>query len=540
MYKCFLFLLFIATFTGCVRQKDKMIDAHATALPSLFVVLPPGELDSVLNDPEYKPSATILLLSSEKDTLYDGEISYFKTRGNNTIRQVKKPFAIKLFRKQNLLGLYKSRSFVLLANFFDESHIRNAIAFDLAHKIGLPAPRYSFLSLYINGEYKGLYQMTNKVDVSKHMLNIVDLNELNKQSNSLPLDEYTRYCIEDGTTIQRRGVLLDSSPEDVSGGYLLELVHFDDNKTPSGFATSTGEWINIRSPKYASEIEVDYIKSKFDSVVNALNPSSGKNIAEFIDMRSFALYFLLQEVLQNPDGCINSFHMYKEQGDALIYAGPAWDFDVSINNVCFLGLLSWPNELSIRRWPGVISPQSNILFNLLKKHPQFQDYVADMYLTTFSPQLHDYLEGGTIDSIIKTIYYDVERDNDLYHNRNASYYDIAIQRVVPFLKQRMAFLDWYYQANSSDRVCITDVTDANNPRYLYNPAGHPFALPETYYIDGFYNNSPVPVWYYAGTDSIMQDGVKLYTDCEIELRWQEPTWQEVLSRRIRRFVGKMK
>lgn len=539
MNKCFLFLLVLATLAGCGRQETKMKDAHSSTLPSLFVVLPTNELDSVLNNPEYKASARILLLSSENDTIYDGEIDHFKTRGNNTIRQVKKPFAIKLFKKQKLLGLYKSRSFVLLANYFDESHLRNSIAFDIAHNIGLPAPRYSYLSLYVNGEYKGLYQMTNKVDVSKHLLNIVDLNELNKQVNTLPLEEYKRYCVGNGTSIQRRGMLLDNSPEDVSGGYLLELVHFDNKKTLGGFCIATDEWINIRSPKYVSEIEVDYIKTIFDSLVEALNPSSGKNIAEFIDMHSFALYFLLQEVLQNPDGCINSFHMYKDQGDALIYAGPAWDFDVSINNVSFLGVLSLPNELSIRRWPGVISPQSDVLFSLLRRHPQFQEYVADLYLTTFSPRLHDYLESGIIDSLINTIYYDVERDNNMYHNRIDSSYDVAIQRVITFLKQRLVFLDWYYQSDPSDRVCITDVTDANNPRYLYNPMGQPFALPETYYVDGFYNHSPVPVWYYAGTDSIVLDGVKLYNDCEIELRWRKPSWQEVQSRRIRKLVGKL-
>ena len=110
----------------------------------------------------------------------------------------------------------KGRSFVLLSNEYDYSYIRNAIAFDLAHLIGLPAPQYTFLSLYVNGEYIGLYQMTNKVEVSKHTLNITDLDELNKQANPRPLDEYEVFYHEKGQRINEyKGSLLEHDPEDI-------------------------------------------------------------------------------------------------------------------------------------------------------------------------------------------------------------------------------------------------------------------------------------------------------------------------------------
>ena len=204
---------------GCSRESINHNQRVESLLPSLYITIPPDQLDSILVDKNLKFFAQAILVSAEKDTLYDGMLKHIKTRGNSTFAKDKKPFAIKFPKKQSLLGLDKSNSFVLLANAMDDSHIRNAIAFDLAHLLGLPAPKYTYLSLYFNDEYKGLYQMTNRVEVSKHMLNAV-----------------------------------------MPRGYLLELVQKNNKKTGSGFVTSNGEYIKIRWPEDASTEELEYIE----------------------------------------------------------------------------------------------------------------------------------------------------------------------------------------------------------------------------------------------------------------------------------------
>ena len=95
-------------------------------------------------------------------------------------------------------------------------------------------------------------------------------------------------------------------------------------------------------------------------------------------------------------------------------------------------------------------------------------------------------------------------------------------------------MDWYYQADTSEVLCVTDVTDSSNPRYYYISAGSAFDLPEPYYVGGFYNNSPVATWYYAGSANIIKDRTKLYKDCSIELRWRQPTRWETQLRRMRK------
>ena len=193
MSKYLLWALVVLSLVGCKHKESKK--AHPeSVLPSLFVTIQPEQLDSILNDREHEASAEALLLSNVGDTIYCGELTKIKTRGNFSFRMEKKPFTIKFPYKMRIFGLNKNRSFVLLANACDESHIRNAIGLDLARAMGIPASRYAYLKLYINNTYQGLYQITNKVEVGRQTLNITDLGKLNEKVNPRPLNEYTWFA----------------------------------------------------------------------------------------------------------------------------------------------------------------------------------------------------------------------------------------------------------------------------------------------------------------------------------------------------------
>ena len=397
MNRQFLFLLLLSVFTSCRHQESKVENNHSSGLPSLYITLKPEELNFVLNDPDYKVPAKALFLSADNDTLFEGELDHIKTRGNSTFEYVKKPFTIKFPMKIRILGLDKSRSFVLLANAMDESHIRNAIAFDLAHAVGLPAPQYAYLSLYINGEYKGLYQMTNKVEVSKHTLNITNLDKLNKQANIHPLSEYAWFGYgKNKQTILRKGVLLEQDPMDITGGYLLDNsgMNWIYNKSVSGFVSNAGDPIRIRSPKYSSPNEVNYIATIYNQMEVAVlaedgyNPQTGKHYTEYINSESFALYYLLSELLLNQDGGFVSFFMYKDSDfvDSRFYAGPVWDFDASLNSfACDMEILEY-NEIYVGAKIGDFGvPHSRgLLFHLLR-HEDFQRNVKSIYYQIVSP-----------------------------------------------------------------------------------------------------------------------------------------------------------
>lgn len=558
-YSFSLFSIIILTITiSCTRQEKPIYD-DVTSIPTLFITLPPQQFDSILNDQELKLPAEALLLDADNDTLYDGNLSYIKTRGNSTFKGEKKPFGIKFPRKQKFLGLDKSRTFVLLANEFDDSYIRNAIALDLAHSIGLPAPQYIFLSLYVNGEYKGLYQMTNKIEVNRHTLNITDLDELNKQANPKPLNEYALFGQEKEPRIHKhKGALLEHDPEDISGGYLLDnsglYVFYD--KSESGFVSNAGDAIRIRSPKHASLNEVEYISNLYNQMEEAVmsddgrNPLSGKHYSEYIDVNSFALYYLLNELLLNQDGGFASFYMYKDADcyDQKIYAGPVWDFDISLGTNWYGNEVVVPNEIFVGSKVGEYTEtlSGGLLYHLLQ-HDDFQNIVRQLYYDEVSPVFHNYLTDGNIDHLSKVLYCEAKQDNQMYksHTDFDLGYAAETKTINDFLKDRLDFFDWYYTTSENDLVSIEHKGENTRPHlrniYIYYPTNEPIYPPISYRpYDASYNHThtPIPVLYYAGTDSVVSDGTVFKSPQQLELRQREPTKNEVLKRRIKKKLAK--
>lgn len=549
----FVLVIIIAAITGCTRNEASK-QPHSSVLPSLYINLPPEQFDSILNERDKEVPAQALLITADNDTLYDDSLSHIKTRGNTsfTNAEAKKPFTIKLPKKQSWLGLDKSQHFVLLANAFDESHIRNSIAFDLAHDIGLPAPRYTYLSLYINGEYKGLYQMTNKIEVNKHTLNLTDLDKLNKRANPHPLKEYARFSdSNDKQIILRKGSSLACNPEDITGGYLLDACGADwiYVKSPSGFVSDAGDYIRIRSPKYASPAEVNYIATFYNLMEAAItsndgyNPETNKHYSEYIDTESFALVYLINELLLNQDGGLSSLFLYKDSNsiDSRLYAGPIWDFDRSIGNTINSGLeLIMPNELFVNVKHGKTKwSHSHGIFYYLWKHEDFQEIVKELYYQKISPSCHKYIESGTIDSLVECLSEDADRDSRLYGIRRNMDYHSVTRKTLDFLQKRLAFLDWYFSASPEDIITINFQSNQVGPHHrnlqIFYPFGEPITVvPSLKSHPKRYSREPDFELYIAGTDSIVPDNTVFNSAKTLELRYHEPTWKEAQKRRIRK------
>ena len=555
MTKRFIFVLVIivAAITGCTRNEASK-QSHGSVLPSLYINLPPEQLDSILNDRNVEVPAEALLITADNDTLYEGSLSHIKTRGNTSFirAEEKKPFTIKLPKKQSWLGLDKSEHFVLLANAFDDSHIRNAIAFDLAHDIGLPAPKYTYLSLYINGEYKGLYQMTNKIEVNKHTLNLTNLDKLNKRANPRPLKEYALFSdSSDKQIVVRKGALLECNPEDITGGYLFDMCGIDwiYVKSPSGFVSDAGDYMRIRSPKYASPAEVDYIATVYNQMEAAIissdgyNPVTNKHYSEYIDTESFALVYLVNELLLNQDGGLSSLFFYKDSDslDSKLYAGPIWDFDRSIGNTISSDLeLIIPNELFVNVKHGKKKePHSRGIFYHLWKHEDFQERVKELYYQTISPSCHKYIESDTINSLVEYLSEDADRDSRLYGTRRNVDYRSVTGKTLDFLHKRLAFLDWYFSASPDELITINFQSNQAGAHHrnlqIYYPVGEPITVvPSLNSHPKKYSREPDFELYIAGTDSIVPDNTVFNSAKTLELRYHEPTWKEAQKRRIRK------
>lgn len=539
--------LFAMVCTGCHRDVEQQ---EAPALPSLHLTMTPLQIDSILIDRDNKVSPYAVLIDARSDTLYEGNLAHIKTRGNTSFKEKKKSFAIKFPRKQSLFELERSKSFVLLANACDESHIRNAVGLDLARAIGIPASRYAYLTLYINGTYWGLYQMTNKVDVGKNALDITDLEKLNELANPRPLEEYNWYGSgRKKQVIQRKGVLLDHNPDDITGGYLLDNTGPQPpyQRSISGFVSNAEDNIRILSPKYASPKEVDYIAECYNEMESAvlasdgIHPETGRHYSEYINVESFARYYLLNELLRNLDGGWASFMLYKDTDsiDSKFYAGPAWDYDRILNNPGFQeNSIAFTNEFFIDEKRGEVGvAHSGGLLHHLCKHEDFQQSVRECYLGEISPACHHYLEESPFDSLGSLLYHEANRDNMEYKTFHSTNYESAIKRATAFLRERIAFFDWYY--SSTEEGCVFVYYTLPNDRYrkFYYPLGEAVYAPQL--TDIVYNHDPVYALYYPGTDSLVPDGTVFYSPQKLELRQRKPTKREVQTRRIRKKLAKI-
>ncbi|NLA35489.1 MAG: hypothetical protein GX868_07350, partial [Actinobacteria bacterium] len=225
-------------------------------------------------------------------------------RGNSTWNLDKKPYRLRLATKAPLMGMPSDRHWVLLANAYDNSQIRNVAAFALAGETGLGwVPRLRHVEVILNGRYEGVYLLGEHVRVSP---NRVDIDEMGPA---------------------------DISGEALTGGYNLELdTRLEQNHEP-GFRTATYNVpIVVKDPDPAAPEQMNYAKALLDAFEAALaseqftDPVLGYRA--HIDVASWIDYYLIAEVTRQQDAFQSSTFLNKDRGEQLRF-GQVWDFDLS-------------------------------------------------------------------------------------------------------------------------------------------------------------------------------------------------------------------
>lgn len=297
-------------------------------------------------------------------TVQDEEIEYsnveVKGRGNSTWGTGKNPYQIKFADKVDLFGMGESKKWVLLANYFDASYLRNDTAFYLERMLD---ERYAlngeFVWLVVDGEEIGLYYLTPKVEIGKNRVNLrdefgvlVELENLHKEG------ENCYVTVEENCLTVKE--LVDDDQEDVA------MQDFVENFNQLELAARTGDYAMVQS---------------------------------VADTGDLARYYLLSEFTVNPDAYASSCYFYKDGVDDIIHTGPGWDFDYALGNRAW----EWaynkdfysPSITRVQEayaWGGEFydedsgemvekEPNTNImrLFYLLMQIPEFEEEVKTMY-----------------------------------------------------------------------------------------------------------------------------------------------------------------
>lgn len=268
-----------------------------TGLPICYLNTPNAE--PITSKTEWLSGATLTILNPDMSTDFQGTLTLsIKGRGNSSWNYPKKPYTIKLDKKNSILGMNEHKKWVLLANWMDRTLMRNAVAFEISRKTGLAwTPDGRFVELVLNGEHVGNYYICEKICVDEKRVDIAKL---------------------DNTV---------TDPELITGGYLFELdTNYDEKfkfKSPTKnlpYMFSDPDEINTVQQAYAE----DYV-SKMELVICGMDKT--KSISEFINIESFVDWWFVTETTMNTEcNWPKSCFIHKNRAGRMT-AGPVWDFD---------------------------------------------------------------------------------------------------------------------------------------------------------------------------------------------------------------------
>ncbi|MBS7350324.1 MAG: CotH kinase family protein [Comamonas sp.] len=218
----------------------------------------------------------------------------WRVRGNHTATLPKQPYKLTLKRPLALLDMPAERQWLLLANYEDGSHLRNALAMCLGSLLELPyVPRYRFVTLSINGQPQGLYNLFEDTNISP----------------------------------QRLAIASNHSPS-----WLLEMNYRQDKHPQLRSSAGVPYAIAHRSPTAEPAAALAALETALRQCAQG---QCSANLNAHLQVEHFLRYLWVQDWLKNVDAFLASTFVW-QQGQAALEFGPLWDFDIAAGN--FAGL----------------------------------------------------------------------------------------------------------------------------------------------------------------------------------------------------------
>jgi subtilisin-like proprotein convertase family protein len=357
-----------------------LINTHGQQIPDDPKI--PVDFDIVYNGPGQRNFIT--------DSLnYDG-FAGIEIRGSSSQMFPKKSYGFETWDvfgqsiDTTLLGMPSESDWILNANYTDKTFCRNVLAYQTWMNMGEYATRYRYVELVLNGEYMGIYVLSEKIKRSKNRL---DISKLKPE---------------------------DNTGDQVTGGYILKI----DKWTGSGGDGWTspfpppvnpdGQSIFIQYDYPEADVITPEQKSYIQSYVTDFEAAlEGPNFADtaigyhkYADEVSFFNYFIVNEISKNVDGYRLStfFHKDRDSKGGKIKMGPVWDYDIAWHNADYCDgdlVTGWAYQFpcSYDTW------QVPFWWARLLQDPQYASHLKCQWLTLRQTVLSDQYFFKFIDSI---------------------------------------------------------------------------------------------------------------------------------------------
>ncbi|MBQ2695555.1 CotH kinase family protein [Candidatus Saccharibacteria bacterium] len=415
-------IIIVASSIIIINTLSQIPEPAKEQFPRIDLTLNEVPIETINNSPKgiiYPDNQLSISNGISKTNYYNVEI---KGRGNSTWVQIKKPYQIKLPYRETLLNLNRARKWAFLANYFDESFLRNDIAFWLEKELECAnAFQGDFAELYIDDIYYGLYYITSTASIGKEE---IDLRN--------PF-----------------GIIVE-----------LDNLHHDDN----GWYSDKNDYLTVKD--IVSEDNLAQATQDFSSAYTLIEQSVYKgdwsSLQKVADVESFAKYYLLSEFTVNPDAYTSSFFMFKDGPEDKIHAGPGWDYDFALGN------REWENEHDESFYSptelGMIekyayggkwnSPDgqlvdhapdtriSRLIFNMLKI-PEFNELVKQIWQEKMSGKSQELINYVNT----RADYISSAAEHDQYRWKQGAFRD-AFNYLLNWVEERYNFIDSIYGVSS--------------------------------------------------------------------------------------------
>ncbi|TXD48973.1 MULTISPECIES: CotH kinase family protein [unclassified Polaribacter] len=344
---------------------------------------------------------------------YSGTIS-IEIRGSSSQLLPKKPYGLTTLsndRTENdnvkLLGMPKENDWILNSFAYDDSMMRDFISYEMARKMGQYAVNLKYCEVVINGDYKGLYVLSEKIKIDGDR---VDLAKLDEDENIFP---------------------------EVTGGYIIQTDRTS-TKDPAAWFANNAVYIHEKpNSEDITQIQSNYIESIFrnlDETANNSNISNG--FPSVINVPSFVDYMLMAEIASNVDTYALSTFYHKDRGGKL-RAGPIWDYNLTYGN----DLFDWGFDRSFTNvWQFKHSNIGANFWTDLFNNTTFKCYLAKRFeevTKTGEPLNHDSI-SNLIDDTAALISEAVVRENIRWNTIND--FTREISHIKNWLQARITWM----------------------------------------------------------------------------------------------------
>ena len=359
---------------GAEVSKIKFVKSDGVA--TAFIDTTSGSMEYINEEKGNEERGKIIVYLPDGSVNYEGSLEHIKGRGNSTWFQDKKPYSIKLDYAADLLNMGEAKKWVLIANAGDRSFLRDKLMYDLADDAGLSfSPDSDWVDLYLNGEYAGLYLLSERNDIGENRIDIEDA----------------------------------SSGENSSFVVSKEVESRMDAQGQPYFKTRGQQSLRIHEPDNVTEAQIAAFSRLFQMTEDAITASAESDeYLNFIDLDSWVRKYLLEEIGGSTDAGYLSQYFYRNDSaaDDKIYAGPAWDYDGALSYDVYSGNARAfiANRLYAKTSARILEERYTPWFYYLYRNETFYKTLTDVFESDFLPVIRDYVEYK-IDS-----YYNVFKD----------------------------------------------------------------------------------------------------------------------------------